>query len=390
MIFIIPIILGAAALASATTGLVKGVDGLSKLSEAEKIGKKSQEKYERTRHSVEDELQQTQDMAKAYGELQIRVKIETIGRFVKFIEQIGQHASQKDIDFLDGIDGISPQQLQDYRSATLEAQKLASGAVQAMGTAYATGQGMVALIGLFGTASTGTAISGLSGAAAWNATLAWLGGGSLATGGGGMALGSLVLGGITVGPALMVGGFVLGSQGEKALTKAQKYSAEANIEIAKLDTFKDFLQQVQTRINELDKLVESLDEKAIEGIEELELIYASAFEKLVLSRKAISRRRERWVQAQKQDSCQSKSLFERAKSLGLEIKNDLKVLEASTTHRKDQTRSILDERDIPKFQKVALLVKSLAEILKTPILDESGELNADTGMLKAKYQAIGN
>ena len=45
----------------------------------------------------------------------------------------------------------------------------------------------------FGTASTGTAISTLSGAAATNATLAWLGGGALAAGGGGTAAGTALL-----------------------------------------------------------------------------------------------------------------------------------------------------------------------------------------------------
>lgn len=45
----------------------------------------------------------------------------------------------------------------------------------------------------FGTASTGTAISALSGAAAVNASLAWLGGGTLAAGGGGMAAGEVLL-----------------------------------------------------------------------------------------------------------------------------------------------------------------------------------------------------
>ena len=45
----------------------------------------------------------------------------------------------------------------------------------------------------FGVASTGTAISTLTGAAATNAALAWLGGGALATGGGGMAAGSTFL-----------------------------------------------------------------------------------------------------------------------------------------------------------------------------------------------------
>lgn len=45
----------------------------------------------------------------------------------------------------------------------------------------------------FGTASTGTAISTLSGAAASQAALAWLGGGALAAGGGGAAAGSALL-----------------------------------------------------------------------------------------------------------------------------------------------------------------------------------------------------
>lgn len=45
----------------------------------------------------------------------------------------------------------------------------------------------------FGTASTGTAISTLSGAAATNAALAWLGGGTVAAGGGGAAGGTALL-----------------------------------------------------------------------------------------------------------------------------------------------------------------------------------------------------
>ncbi len=50
----------------------------------------------------------------------------------------------------------------------------------------------------FGTASTGTAISSLSGAAATNAALAWLGGGTVAAGGTGMAGGQALL--VMAGP----------------------------------------------------------------------------------------------------------------------------------------------------------------------------------------------
>ena len=58
------------------------------------------------------------------------------------------------------------------------------------------------------------------GQAATNATLAWLGGGSLAAGGGGMALGTLVLGAAALGVGLLAGGFILSSQGDKALEEA--------------------------------------------------------------------------------------------------------------------------------------------------------------------------
>ena len=58
------------------------------------------------------------------------------------------------------------------------------------------------LVASLGTASTGTAISTLSGAAATKATLAWLGGGTLAAGGLGVAGGAVVLGVLCAGGAL--------------------------------------------------------------------------------------------------------------------------------------------------------------------------------------------
>ncbi len=68
---------------------------------------------------------------------------------------------------------------------------LAGTAVGAAGAA-----GTFTLVGAFGTASTGVAISSLSGAAATTSTLAALGGGSLASGGLGMLGGVCALGGI--------------------------------------------------------------------------------------------------------------------------------------------------------------------------------------------------
>ena len=323
MIFIIPIILGAAAIAASALGIGAGITGVSDMNDAKKIGESAQERHERACNRLKNEWECTQALAEEYGQLQLDIKIRTIGRLVNFLERIGQRGSH-DKQFLEGLEGISIQQINEYKAAALEAEQFVKGGFKAAGAAVAAGQGALGMIGLFGTASTGTAIAGLSGAAAWNATLAWLGGGSLAAGGGGMAVGTLVLGGIMVGPALAFGGFMLAGEGEKALTKAREYDAKVNIEITKIDASKDFLERVQRQINELRGVVNNLNARAVQGLNQLE---SQPF---------------------------------------------------------DRNR----DADVRKFQKVALLVKSLADIMKTPVLDSEGNLNPATAKIKAKYGTI--
>ncbi len=66
--------------------------------------------------------------------------------------------------------------------------------------------GALGLATAIGTASTGTAISSLSGAAASKAALAWLGGGAVSAGGGGTVVGMAVVGGVAAVAAVAVGG----------------------------------------------------------------------------------------------------------------------------------------------------------------------------------------
>ncbi|MGB3192924.1 MAG: hypothetical protein WBB43_26245 [Limnoraphis sp.] len=330
MIFIIPIVLGAVALGAAAFGVGSGVSGVSNMQEAEKIGKNAQKRYEKAKERAEQEWKTTQQLAEEYGQLQIDVKIRTIGRFIAFIERIGQKGSLEDKRFLEGFQGFSTEDTkadeaetsEDHQGATEDfnrAGAAAGAAAAAAAAGVAAGQGTLTMVGLFGTASTGTAISGLSGAAAWNATLAWLGGGSLAVGGGGMALGTVVLGGIMAGPALAVVGFVLTGEGEKALTNAREYESKANAEIAKMEAAQDLLKQVQKRVIELKNLVENLNDRAVLALNELE---SKPFDRY---------------------------------------------------------------RDAGKFQQVGLLVKAMSEIMKTPILDNQGNLNPSTKNLREKY-----
>lgn len=78
----------------------------------------------------------------------------------------------------------------------------AAGAGAAAGIGLATALGgqtaLWALASTYGVASTGTAIGTLAGVAEWNAAMAWLGGGTLAAGGGGMALGTTIFSAIPI------------------------------------------------------------------------------------------------------------------------------------------------------------------------------------------------
>lgn len=82
----------------------------------------------------------------------------------------------------------------DYKMAAVK--NAGAGAVGVGAGVAVAALGPTAAMGIattFGVASTGTAICTLSGAAATNAALAWLGGGALAVGGGGMAAGNAFL-----------------------------------------------------------------------------------------------------------------------------------------------------------------------------------------------------
>lgn len=75
-----------------------------------------------------------------------------------------------------------------------------AGAAAGGAAAYAT----FTAASMFGTASTGAAIAGLSGVAATDATLAFLGGGALTAGGAGVAGGTMLLVGIVAAPAAIL------------------------------------------------------------------------------------------------------------------------------------------------------------------------------------------
>jgi len=236
---------------------------------AAELAKGAQERHERAVESLKVDEAATNKLAEEYGQFQLHIIKSTINNFINFLERIGRKASESEKRILEGMD-FSVQQIQEYRSEVIATEQYFMAGAKAAGAAAAGYGGAIGVATTIGAASTGTAISTLSGAAAWNATLAWFGGGAIAAGGGGMALGALVLGGITIIPALAIGGVFAAHEGEKAMTQAREYVKEVNEAIEKINLAKETCQPIKQCITEFRNLLESLNNRAVKGLSELE------------------------------------------------------------------------------------------------------------------------
>ena len=125
--------------------------------------------------------------------------IDLIGHVEGLVNSIANHPKSFDAD----LGEISTHKGEFKSTEDFARKELAAARASATGAGAGVAAGMAVasmapsaalwVATTFGTASTGTAISTLSGAAATQAALAWLGGGTLAAGGGGAAAGSALL-----------------------------------------------------------------------------------------------------------------------------------------------------------------------------------------------------
>lgn len=249
----VPIILGTIAAGSALYGLYKGVSGAKDHSTASDMNESAKSMVDAACKRSEEKRQEVSAVLEDYGSRKLRA---FNGIIADFIETFGK---------LKNVEGIRTPELDklnlgDFTTGTLAALRNEYALLKSSGLGLGSGLGGGAALAfgtyngtmLLATASTGTAISSLSGAAATNATLAWLGGGSLATGGGGMALGTMVLGGMVAGPALAIFGHIVGNKGEEALNNARSNMEQAKTlksEVGVLCTKLDGIQRVTTLAN---------------------------------------------------------------------------------------------------------------------------------------------
>ena len=272
---------------------------------------------------------------KAYGESKLHALKTCVRPFLNYIEILGNNYKDKSY-FIQNNVHVDNVNIQALKQLDMNAsQALGTAAVSSIAASIALAgvpSATTAAVSALATASTGTAISSLSGAAATNATLAWLGGGSLAAGGGGVAAGTVVLSTITYATtgvfALAAAGIVGAAYYSKKYTEATKYLEEVKKYRANAKLGWQVIDGINQRAMELESVTHKLEERM-------------------------------------------KDLLQYLEPLVYDFQSD-------------------DDYYAITFQNAALCAKSISDIAQIPLLDEKGNLNGNTNVVLSNTQEFLN
>lgn len=256
----LPLLFIAVAAATGLVGVGKSVKAAVDTHDANKTNEKANDIVNYAKSSLETARKKCGNDLKKLGKTKVNILDSSVNSFVRSFGKL------KNVNFQNSagldemgrlcIDGKDFEELKELGTfATSIVGGIASGAMGGAITAF----GAYSAAGTFALASTGTAISTLSGAAATNATLAFFGGGSLAAGGLGVAGGTMVLGGLVAGPALAIMGFVVGAKASAAKDEAYSNLAKARKISEELGAASDLCYAISKKCNMFVDLLKKLD-----------------------------------------------------------------------------------------------------------------------------------
>lgn len=252
----IPLIIAAISAVAAAAGGKAVVDGVKKTKEAKDTMELARSQNQKNMDRCEKQNQTTATNMDQLGEYELNV----LSSFKEFSDTFEKIHNRPDFTAVTIDDVTIPQ----YDGATIKQVSIGAGVLvgglgsAALGTAggFAAAGATTAAVMAFGAASTGTAISSLSGVALTNATLAALGGGAIAAGGGGIALGTTMLGVATAGVGLLVGGLIFSFAGSKLSNKADEAFAQMKRAEEKINKICVYLEELcKVALSYRDKMV---------------------------------------------------------------------------------------------------------------------------------------
>ena len=228
---------GAAAVGTMTTSAVvgahQGYSAKTKLDEAKEIESSAKNKYElrKSKFDIVEKNAQKAITSLAESKKQIALKLSNFDDLFKKIKNPNEFGKIVVKDY--GLGKVDTEI--DWEAFPIALKDLTEGILKSYAGGNIIGVAVTGGITSSATASTGIAISSLSGAAATNASLAALGGGSLASGGLGMAGGAVVAKGMVFAPALAIGGIMLNYKSSKVLEDAKDLRREVDRVVGNMD-----------------------------------------------------------------------------------------------------------------------------------------------------------
>lgn len=256
---------GLTAIGGIATGAVGGMQIRAARVRIRRQAANHEDRYEKHLAAV----QRTNDRLQDLGRRQERAQREVIDRMRDFLIRNAKQVRAHEHLILEGVSGArSP--ITTLSKQDVDVLGWVRGVVGATSAGIATPAALGAAVIKYASASTGTPISQLSGAAAEKARLAFLGGGSLDTGGGGMKLGKTASGVAAVGPALLMAGIALKTQGTKARTEADRHQTDVEVAIATFDARDELLRGVQQHASRLDDLLARMMAQTLDALNVLE------------------------------------------------------------------------------------------------------------------------
>lgn len=258
------------ALVALTTGGGLGTAGAGghKLVQARRVIRDAEASQAPHLEAFHTEVGLTREELAAYGELKYEIDSGSLQRLRDYITTQGRAVDPAARNSLEDLvvelpdldDPETIRMTQDYVKSALGSVAAGAGART----------GVLALVAAYGAASTGTPIATLSGAAASNATLAFLGGGALAAGGGGIAAGTLMLAGVTVAPGVLIAGVTLLIKGERSKTAASEFAAKVAVHNETIDALCAEQPVIRARTGELFDVAATLDGLLRDVLDDLE------------------------------------------------------------------------------------------------------------------------